>query len=142
MPNIPVSVYTRLVDGVNRHLPTFHRYLKLRKRMMGVTDDLHYYDLYAPLVASVNLRYTPEEAQQHVIAAMAPLGSDYTGVLQRAFKEHLVTHLPHRVLPIGSEPPRDIQVLLDDEFTHVASLLGPEPFCTKLRLAVRKPRTG
>ncbi len=52
-PNIPVSVYTRLVDGVNRHLPTFHRYLKLRKRMMGVTDDLHYYDLYAPLVASV-----------------------------------------------------------------------------------------
>ena len=35
-PNIPVSVYTRLVDGVNRNLPTFHRYLKLRKRMMGV----------------------------------------------------------------------------------------------------------
>ena len=49
-PNIPVSVYTRLVDGVNRHLPTFHRYLRLRKRMMGITDDLHYYDLYAPLV--------------------------------------------------------------------------------------------
>ena len=49
-PNIPVSVYTRLVDGVNKNLPTFHRYLKLRKRMMGV-DQLHYYDLYAPLVA-------------------------------------------------------------------------------------------
>jgi oligoendopeptidase F len=44
-PNIPVSVYTRLVAGVNRHLPTFHRYLKLRKRMMGIADDLHYYDL-------------------------------------------------------------------------------------------------
>jgi oligoendopeptidase F len=86
-PNIPVSVYTRLVDGVNRHLPTFHRYLRLRKRMMGITDDLHYYDLYAPLVAEVNLRYTPEEAQKHVIAAMAPLGSEYTSVLQRAFKE-------------------------------------------------------
>ena len=37
--------------GVNRNLPTFHRYLRLRKRMMGITDDLHYYDLYAPLVA-------------------------------------------------------------------------------------------
>ena len=37
-PNIPVSVYTRLVDGVNRNLPSFHRYLKLRKRMMGVTS--------------------------------------------------------------------------------------------------------
>ena len=50
-PNIPVSVYTRLIEGVNRSLPTFHRYLRLRKRMMGITDDLHYYDLYAPLVA-------------------------------------------------------------------------------------------
>jgi oligoendopeptidase F len=93
-PNIPVSVYTRLVDGVNRHLPTFHRYLRLRKRMMGLTDDLHYYDLYAPLVASVNLRYTPEEAQKHVIAAMAPLGPDYTGVLQRAFRERWLDWYP------------------------------------------------
>ena len=48
-PNIPLSVYTRLVDGVNRNLPAFHRYLRLRKRMMMV-DQLHYYDLYAPLV--------------------------------------------------------------------------------------------
>jgi oligoendopeptidase F len=79
-----------LVDGVNRHLPTFHRYLRLRKRMMGLTDDLHYYDLYAPLVASVELRYTPEEAQQHVIGAMAPLGADYLGVLRRAFRERWI----------------------------------------------------
>jgi oligoendopeptidase F len=93
-PNIPVSVYTRLVDGVNRHLPTFHRYLKLRKRMMGITDDLHYYDLYAPLVSSVDLRYTPEEAQKHVIAAMAPLGTDYTSTLQRAFNERWLDWYP------------------------------------------------
>jgi oligoendopeptidase F len=93
-PNIPVSVYTRLVDGVNRHLPTFHRYLRLRKRMMGITDDLHYYDLYAPLVSSVDLRYTPEEAQKHVIAAMTPLGTDYTTTLQRAFKERWLDWYP------------------------------------------------
>ena len=92
--NIPVSVYVRLVDGVNRHLPTFHRYLRLRKRMMGITDDLHYYDLYAPLVASVNLRYTPDEAQDHVAAAMAPLGSDYTGVLRRAYRERWIDWYP------------------------------------------------
>ena len=49
-PNIPTSVYMRLIEGVNRSLPTFHRYLRLRKRMMGITDQLHYYDLYAPLV--------------------------------------------------------------------------------------------
>src|SRR5687767_13372156 len=93
-PNIPVSVYTRLVDGVNRHLPTFHRYLRLRKRMMGVTDALHYYDLYAPLVASVNLRYTPEEAQQLVMTASTPLGSDYVSVLQRSFSERWLDWYP------------------------------------------------
>ena len=86
-PNIPVSVYMRLIDGVNKHLPTFHRYLKLRKRMLGLTDDLRYYDLYAPLVSSVNLRYTPEEAQKLVIDAMAPLGTEYQATLRRAFGE-------------------------------------------------------
>ena len=93
-PNVPGPVYTRLVEGVNRHLPTFHRYLRLRKRMMGITDDLHYYDLYAPLVADVSLRYTPEEAQKHIIGAMTPLGAEYTGVLQRAFKERWLDWYP------------------------------------------------
>jgi oligoendopeptidase F len=86
-PNIPVSVYSRLIEGVNKNLPTFHRYLRLRKRMMGIADDLHYYDLYAPLVSSVELRYTPEEAQRHVVNAMAPLGRDYVSVLERGFRE-------------------------------------------------------
>jgi oligoendopeptidase F len=93
-PNIPVSVYTRLIDGVNRALPSFHRYLKLRKRMMGV-DELHYYDLYAPLVGSVDLAYTPEEAQKHVLAALAPLGPEYVGVLQRAFNERWIDLFPN-----------------------------------------------
>jgi oligoendopeptidase F len=93
-PNIPVSVYMRLIDGIARHLPTFHRYLRLRKRMMGIQDDLRYYDLYAPLVASVNLRYTPDEAEQLVVAAMKPLGDDYVGVLQRGFRERWLDWYP------------------------------------------------
>jgi oligoendopeptidase F len=93
-PNIPVSVYTRLVDGVNRSLPAFHRYLKLRKQMMGL-DELHYYDLYAPLVGSVDLAYTPEEAQKHVLAALAPLGTEYTSVLQRAFDGRWIDLFPN-----------------------------------------------
>ena len=93
-PNIPLSVYTRLVDGVNKHLPTFHRYLRLRKRMMGLSDDLHYYDLYAPLVAEVNLRYRPEEAQAHVLSAMAPLGADYATVVRRGFGERWIDWYP------------------------------------------------
>jgi oligoendopeptidase F len=93
-PNIPTSVYMRLIDGVNQHLPTFHRYLALRRRVMKLPDALHYYDLYAPLVASVELRYTPEEAQAHVVAAMRHLGADYTGVLERSFRERWVDWYP------------------------------------------------
>ena len=93
-PNIPVSVYMRLIEGVNRNLPTLHRYLRLRKRMMALKDDLHYYDLYAPLVAEVDLKYTPEQGQALVVSSMAPLGSDYTGVLQRAFKERWLDWYP------------------------------------------------
>jgi oligoendopeptidase F len=92
--NIPVSVYSRLIEGVNRNLPSFHRYLKLRKRMMGV-DQLHYYDLYAPLVGSVNLEYTPEEAQMHIAAAVAPLGSEYVGLINRAFNERWIDMYPN-----------------------------------------------
>jgi oligoendopeptidase F len=92
--NIPTAVYMRLIDGVNRHLPDFHRYLKLRKRMMGLTD-LHYYDLYAPLVGSVNLKYTPDEAQGHVLAAVAPLGEDYQATIRRSFNERWIDLFPN-----------------------------------------------
>jgi oligoendopeptidase F len=91
--NIPTSVYRRLIDGVDKNLPAFHRYLKLRKRMMGL-NELHYYDLYAPLVASVNLKYTPQEAEKHVLAAVAPLGPDYQATIQRAFNERWIDLMP------------------------------------------------
>ena len=93
-PNIPVSVYRNLVDGVNRQLPAFHRYLKLRKRILGV-EQLHYYDLYAPLVASVKLEYTPEEAQKIVVDAVAPLGLEYQAVIKRAYDERWIDLLPN-----------------------------------------------
>jgi len=91
--NIPTSVYTRLLDGVNKNLPAFHRYLKLRKRMMGLSD-LHYYDLYAPLVGSVKLEYSPEEAQKLVLGAVAPLGPEYTATIQKAFNDRWIDLLP------------------------------------------------
>jgi len=92
--NIPTSVYMRLIEGVNKGLPTFHRYLSLRKKMMGV-DQLHYYDLYAPLVASVDLNYTADEAQKHVLAALKPLGPDYATAATRAFNERWIDWYPN-----------------------------------------------
>ena len=91
--NIPVQVYQSLVDNVNRNLPTFHRYLRLRKRMVGV-DQLHYYDLYAPLVHDVELKYTVEEAEKHVLAALEPLGREYQDVTRKAFNERWVDFYP------------------------------------------------
>jgi oligoendopeptidase F len=93
-PNLPVSVYTSLVNGVNANLDTFHRYLRLRKRILGV-DQLHYYDLYAPLVENVKLEYPIEEAQKNILSALAPLGSDYTSVIDRAMKERWIDLYPN-----------------------------------------------
>jgi oligoendopeptidase F len=91
--NVPEAVYARLIEGVHRNLPVFHRYLRLRQRMLGV-DQLHYYDLYAPLVDSVKLEYTPEQAEQLVLDAVAPLGADYQAVVRRAFNERWIDLLP------------------------------------------------
>jgi oligoendopeptidase F len=91
--NIPLEVYHGLVKNVNANLSTFHRYLKLRKRILGV-DELHYYDLYAPLLADVDLKYTYEEAQQHVIASLEPLGKEYLDVTKKAFSERWLDVFP------------------------------------------------
>jgi len=92
-PNIPPSVYKALVDGVNKHLPAFHRYLKLRQRILGVSE-LHYYDLYAPLVAGVPLEYTVEQAQEQVKKTTALLGADYVAALDKAFTERWIDYYP------------------------------------------------
>src|SRR5262249_43683579 len=91
--NIPTSVYMRLIEGVNRHLPVFHRYLRLRQRLLGV-DQLRYSDLYAPLVPGVDLAYSPEDAEELVVEAVAPLGREYQSVIRRAFTERWIDMFP------------------------------------------------
>jgi len=91
--NVPVSVYHRLIEGIDRNLGLFHRFLSLRKRMLGV-DQLHYFDLYAPLVESVDTAYTPEEAEAIVVDAMGPLGRQYQDVLSQAFNERWIDMYP------------------------------------------------
>lgn len=92
--NIPVSVYDSLVDNVNKALPTFHRYLNLRKKMLGV-EQLEYWDVYAPVVSDIELKYTYEEAQQLVLEAIKPLGEEYAKVVKRAFEERWIDVYPN-----------------------------------------------
>lgn len=93
-PNIPVAVYDRLVEGVNRQLPSFHRYLRLRRRLLGV-ETLEYHDLYAPLVPDVDLSYTPEEAVTHLLASLAPLGGEYVDVVARGCRDRWIDWYPN-----------------------------------------------
>lgn len=91
--NIPVEVYKSLIENVNKNLPTFHRYLSLRKKMMGL-DTLHYYDMYAPVVKDVELKYEFEEAHKYVVEAMSPLGKEYQDILEKAYNERWVDVFP------------------------------------------------
>ncbi|MDY3730963.1 MAG: oligoendopeptidase F, partial [Candidatus Choladocola sp.] len=82
--NIPVAVYKNLVQAVNDRLPLMHRYVRLRKKLLGL-EELHMYDVYAPMVEVPDQTYSFEEAKQIVKAALAPLGEDYQKVLQQGF---------------------------------------------------------
>jgi oligoendopeptidase F len=91
--NIPTAVYKQLLGDVHRSLPTLHRYLALRKRMLGLAT-LRYQDLYVPLVASVDLRFAPDEARALTLEALAPLGKDYTEALHKGFESRWTDYLP------------------------------------------------
>ncbi len=91
--NIPVAVYHKLIENTNKNLATLHRYLQLRKRMLGV-DELHYYDMYPSLVKKVDLTYTYDEAKDIIKEALGVLGDDYVATLDRAFSERWIDVYP------------------------------------------------
>lgn len=93
--NIPLSVYDNLVGSVHRHMPVMYRYLALRKRLLGLSD-LHYYDVYAPLVSGSEKHYTYEEAQQMVLDAVAPLGENYQNIVRGAFRDRWIDVYPNK----------------------------------------------
>ena len=92
--NIPRTVYTQLLADVHSNLPTLHRYLRLRQKIMGL-PQLGYEDLYAPIVQSVDLQYTPEQAQALTLESFAPLGSGYVETLRKGYAEHWVDFMPN-----------------------------------------------
>lgn len=91
--NIPTAVYKALIENVNRNLPAFHRYLKIKKRMMGL-DTLKYLDLYAPTVKGVDLKFDYEKAQNIILESLEPLGDEYVATVTKAFNERWIDVYP------------------------------------------------
>ncbi|MFS8614391.1 oligoendopeptidase F, partial [Limnochorda sp.] len=87
--NIPVSVYTNLIETVRQGLPALHRYMALRKRALGL-DEHHMYDIYTPIVPEVTVRIPWQEAQELAAAALAPLGEEYVRVLREGFRSRWI----------------------------------------------------
>jgi len=78
---------------VNKSLPAFHRYLKIKKRMLGV-DTLKYLDLYAPVVKNIDLKYSYEDATKIVLEALKPMGNEYVATVKKAIDERWIDVFP------------------------------------------------
>lgn len=81
---VPVEVYTRLIETVHANMDKMYRYVALRKRMLGV-EELHMYDVYTPLVKELDEKISYHEAQETVLKALAVLGDDYVELLKLGF---------------------------------------------------------
>lgn len=83
------KVYDNLLKAVNSNLETMHRYISVRKKILGY-DKQYFYDIYAPLVDGVEVRYSYEEAYELVIKGLAPLGKDYQSLLKKGYEERWI----------------------------------------------------
>lgn len=87
--NVPVAVYDNLIEAVHQNLDKMHRYVSLRKRLLGV-DELHFYDVYTPLLPGVDKRIPYDQAKKTVYDALYPLGEDYRAILKEGLENRWV----------------------------------------------------
>ena len=92
--NVPTSVYLNLIEAVHQNLDKMHRYVRLRKKLLGL-DELHFYDIYMPLLGDLDKNIPIEEAKQTVYEACAPLGEEYRAVLKYAFENRWIDVYPN-----------------------------------------------
>ncbi|MDR3241589.1 MAG: oligoendopeptidase F [Lactobacillaceae bacterium] len=81
---VPESVYDTLVEETHRALPLLHRYVALRKKLLGL-KELHTYDLYTPILGEPDFSIDYESAKAEALEALKPLGDDYLEVVNQAF---------------------------------------------------------
>ena len=89
---VPVAVYDTLIAEADANVGTLQRYFRLRAKLLGITD-LHYYDIYPPLVKS-DVRYSLEEAKRLTLEAVAPLGPDYVAAMKNGFDHRWMDAYP------------------------------------------------
>lgn len=87
--NVDPAVCDRLFDSIHRKMEYMHRYVSLRKEMLGV-DELHMYDVYVPMVSDYDRKFTYEEAKEISLKALAPLGEEYLSVVKQAYENRWI----------------------------------------------------
>ncbi len=91
---VPTSVYTNLIENVNKNFAPLHRYIALRKKLLGLKEQ-HMYDLYVPIVEDAEMKLPYEKACDLVKTALAPMGDEYVGLLDKAMKEGWIDVMPN-----------------------------------------------
>ncbi len=86
---VPVEVYKQLIEAVHENMHYMYKYVKLRKKLLGV-DELHAYDLYAPIVSDIEVKIPFEQAKQEVYDSLAPMGEDYRAIFSHGIKDRWI----------------------------------------------------
>ena len=86
---VPTEVYTNLISCVHEQFAPMHKYVELRKQVLGV-DELHFYDLYVPIVEDVDMEFTYEEACDLILEALEPLGEDYLEIVREGLSKRWI----------------------------------------------------
>jgi oligoendopeptidase F len=92
---IPVKVYDNLISEVNKHLDLLHRYVALRKRILGL-DELHMYDLYTPLIGKKSPKYTFDESKKVALDALQVMGPQYVNHVKEEFNNRWIDVVENR----------------------------------------------
>ena len=86
---IPTQVYHSLISAVHNNLHYMYDYVALRKKLLGL-DELHFYDLYTPIVGDFDMKITFEQAKETVLKALAPMGEDYLNIIKEGFENRWI----------------------------------------------------
>lgn len=87
--NVNPAVYRNLIDTINKNMDKMHRYVKIRKKCLGV-DELHMYDVYTPMIADAAKKISFAEAKETVLKALAPLGEEYVAKVKEGFENRWI----------------------------------------------------